>query len=208
MNDPSSLRLLALGDSYTIGTGASAERNNWPTLVGHRLSEASKRPVAVTNPAVNGYTTEDLIRTELPLLKTVRPDFVTVLIGANDIVRGRSDDQYRRSMRVILTAIAALGLPPQRVVGVSMPDWSISPAAAQFGRPAEIRQRIDAFNGIAEQECQKLGFGWVDISDLSRAGGGRAGWIAGDGLHPGDLQYAAWAERIWDGVRAPWLGSL
>ena len=28
-----------------------------------------------------------------------------------------------------------------------------------------------------------------------------AGWIASDRLHPGDAQYAAWADVIWDRIR-------
>jgi lysophospholipase L1-like esterase len=29
------------------------------------------------------------------------------------------------------------------------------------------------------------------------SGVGTKGWIASDELHPGDAQYAAWAEAVW-----------
>src|SRR5205814_4352321 len=57
------MRYLALGDSYTIGTGASDESHSWPSIIASRL------PAELTNPAANGYTTLDLIREELPYLE-------------------------------------------------------------------------------------------------------------------------------------------
>ena len=49
-----------------------------------------------------------------------------------------------------------------------------------------------------------LGFDWVDITGVSTYSLGSPGWIASDQLHPGDAQYAAWAEVIWDRVRDAW----
>ena len=53
------------------------------------------RAVLLRNPAVNGYRTDDLIAEELPLVAAFVPTLVTILIGANDIVAGSSDDRYR-----------------------------------------------------------------------------------------------------------------
>ena len=49
------LHYLALGDSYTIGTGASDESHSWPAIIAARLG------AELTNPAVNGFTTLDLM---------------------------------------------------------------------------------------------------------------------------------------------------
>src|SRR5258707_578156 len=59
------VRYLALGDSYTIGTGASSDAHNYPSILTSRLTKASGRKIGVTNPAVNGFTTIDLINHEL-----------------------------------------------------------------------------------------------------------------------------------------------
>ncbi|MHB8507541.1 MAG: SGNH/GDSL hydrolase family protein, partial [Candidatus Dormibacteria bacterium] len=53
------LRYLALGDSYTIGTGASSDARNFPSLLGERLAQSTLRQVDVRNLGVNGYTTQD-----------------------------------------------------------------------------------------------------------------------------------------------------
>src|SRR5450756_85040 len=54
------IRFLALGDSYTIGTGASSPAHSWPSIIAKRLNEQTGQEVGLTNPAVNGFTTLDL----------------------------------------------------------------------------------------------------------------------------------------------------
>jgi lysophospholipase L1-like esterase len=172
--------------------------------VAQRLTEQTGRKIEVTNPAVNGFTTLDLIDKELPLVKTMKPDLVTILIGVNDLVRGRSTGEYRTSLASIYDEVAGLQLPKGRVITISIPNWSVVPAARSYGDPERIRDLTDMFNEIAREEADSHGFKWIDITAASVAGLGSAGWISSDDLHPGDSQYAAWAEVIWLGVRADW----
>jgi lysophospholipase L1-like esterase len=185
------MKYLALGDSYTIGTGASDETRAWPSIIAGRIG------AELTNPAVNGYTTLDLIRDELPYLERDPPDIVSILIGVNDLVQGRSAAQYRESLRTIYDRIQDLGLPKGRVIAVSIPAWSYVPAAADFGGAEHVAAQTSIFNEVAREEAEVRGFTWVDITEASMSGIGTAGWIASDELHPADAQYAAWAEAVW-----------
>lgn len=198
------IRYLALGDSYTIGTGASRESRNFPSRLATTLEEVTGVRVELRNPAVNGYTTNDLIRAELPELEQFEPDLVTILIGVNDLVRGADEASYRLRLREIYERVGRRRLPSGRVVAISIPDFSVVPAAANFGSPPELRQRVDAFNLVAREEAGTHGFDYVDLTELSRSGAGRAGWIADDGLHPGDGQYEAWSHYIWQQVAERW----
>jgi acyl-CoA thioesterase-1 len=198
------LRYLALGDSYTIGTGASGEAHNYPSILAARLTETAGIKVEVTNPAVNGFTTLDLINNELGYIAKLNPDLVSLLIGVNDLVQGRTPEQYRKALVKIDDGVAALGLGAGRVVAISIPNWSVTPAAATFGNPDQLRGLTETFNRIALREAEARGFTWVDITAASSAGSGTKGWISSDQLHPGDAQYAAWAETIWESVRDPW----
>jgi lysophospholipase L1-like esterase len=197
------IRYLALGDSYTIGTGASEPSRNFPSLLARRLEGASGRPVAVQNPAVNGFTTRDLIRTELSQVQQA-PHLVSVLIGANDVVQGYEAAAYRRALQAIYDFVARFRLPAGRVLTVAVPDFSVVPTAGDYGKPETLRARIDAFNQIAVEEAQARQFEFVDISEVSRSGISRSDWIAADGLHPADAQYAAWADVIWTAVEVDW----
>ena len=198
------MRYLALGDSYTIGTGASRASHSFPSLLARKLADQTGRKVDVTNPAVNGYTTVELIDRELPLAAEIKPALVTILIGVNDLVQGRKADEYRSSLVVIYDEVAALRLSAGKVAAISIPNWSVVPAAREFGDLELIRHLTDTFNDIAHDEAESRGFGWIDITAASISGLGSAGWIADDDLHPGDNQYAAWTEVIWHGVRAAW----
>ena len=195
------VRYLALGDSYTIGTGASSSAHSWPSIIAERLRNQTGQKVELTNPAVNGFTTLDLIRKELPEVRRLKPDLVTILIGVNDLVRERTPADYRASLVRIYDEVKKERAPDGRVFAVSIPNWSVVPAAREYGDPEQIRHLTDTFNDIAQEEAVERGFGWIDITAAGLSGLGTPDWIASDGLHPGDNQYAAWAEVIWHAVR-------
>ena len=179
--DPAGERYLALGDSFTIGTGTTPAQS-FPAVLVDRW-KAAGRTVGLTNPAVNGYTTNDLIARELPLAATVKPTLVTMLIGANDVVRGGAAERYRAQLQRIYAGLGAAGVPGRALVALPQPDWAGSPAAAPFGRPAELRATIEAFNQIAKEEVERAGGRYIDLFPLMRRQAD-AGMLAPDGLHP------------------------
>src|SRR5438874_5372237 len=158
-------RFLALGDSFTIGTGTTPDRS-FPAVL-TRLWTDRGRAVVLSNPAVNGYTTDDLIIDELPLVASFHPTLITLLIGANDIVQGSSDDRYRRQLRSIHERVRA-DAPDARVIALPQPDWSLSPAGAGFGRADGIARKIERFNEIARHEAERARALWVDLLPLMR----------------------------------------
>ena len=202
-----SIRYVALGDSYTIGTGLQDQSQNFPSLLARRLTEETGIDVALVNLGVNGYTTTDLIREELPVARGLAPEYVTILIGANDVVQGSDEAAYRVRLRQIYDAVQELGLPPERVLAISIPDFSPLPGAAAFGSPGQLRARIDAFNDVARKEAATRGFGYADITAISREANRGDDWLAGDGLHPGPAQHRAFADQLW-GVAGPTWTSV
>jgi lysophospholipase L1-like esterase len=97
-----------------------------------------------------------------------------------------------------------LKLPQGRVAAVSIPTWSFVPAALDFGGPDRVGPMTDVFNEVAREEATERRFEWIDITEASISGIALPGWIASDRLHPGDAQYAAWAEVIWEKVKEAW----
>jgi len=184
---------LALGDSFTIGTGSRPDEAFPAVLV--RLWAAEGNAVSLTNPAVNGYTTDDLIATELPLAGTIRPSLVTLLIGANDLVRGVPEDRYRARLVSIFRGLSDAGVPASAVYALPQPDWSASPTASAFGKPDELRARIERFNAIIKEEAERGGGTYLDIFPLMRDQA-RNGMVAPDGLHPSREAHAQWAAAL------------
>jgi lysophospholipase L1-like esterase len=195
---------VALGDSYTIGTGLADTNQAFPSLLATKLRKETGIDVALVNLGVNGYTTADVIREELPVARKARPEIVSILIGANDVVQGSDDATYRARLAEIYDSLQQFGLPANGVLAVSTPDFSPLPGAAPFGTPTDLRARIDIFNRLARSEAGSRRFEYVDITPITRRDNSVDGWLAADGLHPGPAQHVAFADRLWEVVGPAW----
>jgi lysophospholipase L1-like esterase len=184
------MRYVALGDSYTIGTSVAPEER-FPT----QLARAEPRLELVANLGVNGYTSADLIRDELPALPGLAPEFVTLLIGVNDVVQDVPNSTYTGNVRQILDVLEA-ALPTDRIVTVSIPDYTVTPAGADYGEPDARRAAIVEANRVMAGLTSQRGIAFVDIFDISSRAIRDRSLVASDGLHPSGRQYAAWVERL------------
>ena len=185
---------MALGDSYTIGTSVEpAER--FPDQLVAGLSGQAPTLGLVANLGVNGYTSADLIRDELPALADLEPEFVTVLIGVNDVVQGVPVERYEANAVAILDALLDR-LPVGRVATVSIPDYTVTPAGADYGDPTQQHDAIVANNRVVARLAGERGIAHVDIFDISLRAATDRSLVASDGLHPSGAQYALWVERL------------
>jgi lysophospholipase L1-like esterase len=189
------LRYVALGDSYTIGTATHAADERWPDQLVAWLGPEPPTLRLVANLGVNGWTSAGVIRDQLPALDGLRPGFVSLLVGVNDVVQRVPIEMYRTNAGLLLDALATR-LPVDRIVAVSTPDYTVTPAGADYGDPAVqaagIRQVNTAFGELAAER----GIAFVDIHDLSLDAATDRRLVADDGLHPSGAQYARWVERI------------
>ncbi len=131
----SALRYVALGDSYTIGTATERNEERWPDQLVARLNAEAPVLELVANLGVNGYTSRDVIETELPRLAALRPDFATLLVGVNDVVQGVPEATYAANAAHILDELLA-ALPANRIVSVATPDYTVTPQGAAYGDPS------------------------------------------------------------------------
>jgi acyl-CoA thioesterase-1 len=190
------LRYVALGDSYTIGTSVR-EAERWPNQLVAQVPELE----LVANLGVNGYTSRDLIRDELPRLARLRPELLSVLIGVNDVVQGVPESTYRANVGLILDEVVRW-VGASRALVVTTPDYTVTPSGAAFGDPAQQSAGIRANNAIITDAATSRSIAVVDIHDLSLHAAGDRALVAGDGLHPSGGQYALWVERIVVAVEA------
>lgn len=186
-------RYLPLGDSYTICTGAK-ESESWPLRLTQHLNEQKIACELLGNPARNGFSTQDLIDYELPLLKKLKPDLVTVLIGVNDWVREVEADTYAGNLRFILDEIQSAGVT--KVLLITIPDFGVSPEGKKYSRGRNITQGISSFNEIVKAEAKKRHWPCVDIFGLSRKMAADGSLVSSDGLHPSAKEYGIWEQAI------------
>ncbi|MBI2762245.1 MAG: SGNH/GDSL hydrolase family protein [Chloroflexi bacterium] len=193
-SERANLRYVALGDSYTIGTSVSLEAR-WPNQLVASLGPNEPSLDLVANLGVNGYTSQDVIAVELPQLDALRPEFVTLLIGVNDVVQGVSADTYRGNLSAILDDLVAR-VGPNRIVLVTTPDYTVTPAGADFGDPTTQAAAIRTNNEIMATLAAARGIIVIDVFDISRRAATDRSLVASDGLHPSSAQYQRWVDRI------------
>jgi lysophospholipase L1-like esterase len=188
------LRYVAFGDSYTIGTSVEADQRFPNQLVG-ALGPAQAGLDLVANLGVNGYTSADLIRDEMPALDELQPEFATVLIGVNDVVQGVSIETYEANLVTILDELLAR-LPADRIVALAIPDYTVTPAGADYGDPHQQHDGIVASNTVMERLAGERGIAFVDIFEISVRAADDRSLVAHDDLHPSGAQYALWVDRL------------
>jgi acyl-CoA thioesterase-1 len=112
-------KLIVLGDSLSEGFGVAKERA-YPALLEKKINLESKIKYQVVNAAVSGSTTASALG-RLKWLVKQKPDYVFLVLGANDGLRGlKLEDseknlamtiEYARQMKIKII-LGGLYMPP------------------------------------------------------------------------------------------------
>jgi lysophospholipase L1-like esterase len=189
------IRYVAVGDSYSIGEGASPNES-WPALLTRHLNEKGLRIELIANPSVTGWTTQQAIDRELPIFLKEKPNFGTLLIGVNDWVQGVNPETYRKNFAFLVDQMLAVLPDKKRLLIVTIPDFGVTPTGPKYARGRNISEGIALFNKIVTEESGKRSLRVVDIFELSKKMGSDSSLVAADGLHPSAKEYVEWEKVI------------
>ncbi len=186
---------LALGDSYTIGEGVLVTER-WPVQLAAALTQEG---IPVETPQIiarTGWTTDELmIAIETAQIKDTF-DLVSLLIGVNNQYRGRSVEQFRADLILLINkALEFAGNDPNKVFMLSIPDWGATPFAEGRDRD-KIAREIDAYNSVIWQETNARNILFVDITRISREALTDQSLLAADRLHPSGSMYSQWVQEL------------
>jgi len=188
------VRMLALGDSYTIGESVETKMR-WPHQFIDALRKTGKDAHLPDYIATTGWTTRDLLSGIANSLNREKDyNLVSILIGVNNQYQGLDITIYEPGLRNIIDqAIEITGKDTARVFMISIPDYAFTP----FGKGDKIiSSEIDSYNEINRRVALEYGILRVDITPISRRGIDEPALVAGDGLHPSGEQYREWVEKI------------
>jgi lysophospholipase L1-like esterase len=194
------IKYLPLGDSYTICTGAP-EKESWPVLLSSHLNADKINVKLLQNPARNGFSTQNLIDYELPLVKKLKPDFVTLLIGVNDWVREVPEATFHKNLVYIMDEVKKEMNTDGKILVITIPDFGVTPQGKLYSAGRDISKGISHFNDLIKEEAGKRGLPVVDIFELSKKMGSDNTLVAADGLHPSAKEYAEWEKLIFAGAK-------
>ena len=189
------INYIALGDSYTIGEGAT-EKESWPSLMVKTLQTEGWKIELVANPSETGWTTKDLIEKELPVFDELDCNFVTLLIGVNDWVQGISEEQFSSNLDHIFDHLQKGLHDPSKILVINIPDFGVTPEGAKYSKGRDISAGINDFNLILKKKAMERSLPFVDIFPQSQNMKDQPDLIAKDGLHPSAKEYSIWEPQI------------
>jgi lysophospholipase L1-like esterase len=193
--DKEKIRYVAIGDSYSIGEGASPNES-WPALLTRHLNEKGLHVELVANPSRTGWTTKQAIDRELPVFIHAKPNFATLQIGVNDWVQGIDEETFRKRLTLLIDRMLEVLPNKQRLLVVTIPDFSVTRTGARYGHGRDISEGIAGFNQIIVEEAKRRGLRVVGVFALSKEMKNDPSLVAADGLHPSAAEYAEWEKII------------
>jgi lysophospholipase L1-like esterase len=172
---------VAIGDSAAQGIGASEPGKSYVGLLAEHIREETKRTVHIINLSISGARVADAVDLQLPKLEKLKPDIITVSVGANDI--GAFDPaRFERDVRALLTAL------PRRTLVADVPSFYFPDGERKVKAANRIVHRIATANGHIIVPLYRT----THRQGLPRA----LTQVAGDFFHPNDRGYRVWASAF------------
>ncbi|WP_415060845.1 SGNH/GDSL hydrolase family protein [Flavobacterium sp.] len=192
-----SIQYLALGDSYTIGEGV-CWNCNFPTQLKDSLLQTELfSSVNVKIVAQTGWTTTNLKNAIANENLMANYDLVTLLIGVNNQYQNKPFSLYEIEFPELLqTAITLANGNKNRVIVVSIPDYAYTPFGQSSSNPSTISNQLDNYNAFAKNHAELIGITFINITDITREGLNNPNLVASDNLHPSQLAYSKFVERM------------
>lgn len=185
---------IAIGDSLTAGAGASSLGDAYPYLLAKRASEEKKLSIKLVNLGVPGSSSGDVIRDQLATTTANNPDFITILIGVNDIHQRMGVKNFRKNLRVILDAVSKTDA---KIYVLTIPylgdkKLMLPPHRAYFD------WQTKQYNKVLLKEAAKTNATVIDLYSLTReAALSVNNYYSRDRFHPSADTYASWANLIY-----------
>ena len=189
------IRYVAIGDSYSIGEGASPDES-WPALLTRHLNAQGLDVDLVANPSRTGWTTQQAIDLELQIFLGSKPNFGTLQIGVNDWVQGIDAETFRKHFALLADGMLEVLPHKNRLLVVTIPDFGVTPTGPRYAHGRNISDGLTRFNQIIAEESKKRGLRVVDVFPISQKMRNDRSLVAADGLHPSAKEYAEWEKII------------
>ena len=192
-----SFKLIALGDSYTIGQNV-CEDCRFPAQLKDSLQTyfSTNDSFSLEIIAQTGWTTTNLknaIATAEPALNF---DLATLLIGVNNQYQSKPFNIYETEfVELVNTAISLADGEASKLIVVSIPDYAYT-SFGQSQNPTNISSQLELYNSFVQSYCEDNNLNYVYITDITQQGLENPELVASDNLHPSTLAYTKFVERI------------
>lgn len=186
---------LALGDSTGLGLGA---KNGYGYLEQLMTRIQSEHPGSrLVKLCRLGETTTGL-RQRVSEGFPVKPTFVTLSVGINDLLQRISEEEFAANYEEIIKSLRRLAVP---IVVTNLPDIATAPSLPNSMRE-EIRVKVLLFNRLIGTLAKRYSLLFVDLYAASvKVITTHTKFFSSDGFHPSDAGYEFWTRIMWPTVK-------
>ena len=181
------LLYVAIGDSAAQGIGASSPNKSYVGVLADHVRLTTSQTVRVVNLSVSGSTVALAVRDQLPRFDQLKPDLVTVAIGANDIAQW-NPEAFEAGIRTVFAAL------PSHALAADLPCFHLPHNEVKVAVANEIIRRVATERGLTV----------VPLHSTTKRAGFRSvlTHVAKDLFHPNDRGYRSWAEAFLPAISA------
>lgn len=178
---PGELLYVAIGDSAAQGIGASAPDHSYVGILARDIHRLTGRSVRVRNLSISGATIAQAVADQLPRFLKLKPDVVTVAIGANNIANW-NPAEFESGVREIFGAL------PETAIVADLPCFYLPHNERKVAVANSILRRVAADHHLTV----------VPLHETMKRQGiiGILTQFAPDRFHPNNRGYRVWASAF------------
>ena len=194
---PQNIKLLALGDSYTIGQSV-CDSCSFPMQLKNalKMEYSEQDQIELQIIAQTGWSTSNLQDAIITAAPAEDFDLVTLLIGVNNQYRNNSFSLYETEfVELVNSAISFAGGDASKLIVLSIPDYAFTRLGQSSG-PETISAELELYNNFAQNYAEENGITFLHITDLTEQGLENPTLLASDELHPSEIVYAEFVQRL------------
>ncbi|PEQ62256.1 lipase [Bacillus cereus] len=187
-------RFVAIGDSFTEGIGDEVEGIALKSWIDHFV-QLCEKDIEYANFAKRGLVTEEIRLQQLEKALTFNPDLVSLIAGANDVLKGRwNHDAYKNDMEFMIDTLSKAGAD---IIIANLPDFTVRlPFASE--KKQEIKKQLLEANEVIHSLSREYKLHHVDFWNHHLVNDNTL-WSK-DLIHPNSKGYVKVAELIFSSL--------
>ncbi|PGK36814.1 lipase [Bacillus anthracis] len=187
-------RFVAIGDSFTEGIGDEVEGITLKSWVDHFV-QLCVSDIEYTNFAKRGLVTKEIRSQQLEKVLTFKPDLVSLIAGANDVLKGRWNHQaYKNDMEFMIDKLSKTDAD---IIIANLPDFTVRlPFASE--KKQVIKEQLLEANDVIRSLSREYKVHHVDFWNHQLVNDNTL-WST-DLIHPNSKGYVKVAELIFSSL--------
>lgn len=187
-----SVKYAALGDSLSFGVGSNDMKKTLPYMFADKLSK--QMSVTLYNFSISGATTNDVINNQLNKAAAQRPNYITLLIGTNDLHALTPSSIFEKNMKQIIDYLK--NQTAAKIIIFNIPYLG-SNSLVLFPYNGFLDYQINQYNNIIADLCKKNKITLIDLYTPTKNQFSKESFFySSDNFHPSAEGYSLWGTLI------------